>query len=338
MKKVKKIAVVLLSCLMIAGSIAGCGSKQVSQGDGSQASGGAQEEKAYKIGVVQLLEHSALDAAYQGFIDGLKELGFEEGKNIVIDYNNAQNEQANCQTIAAKLVNNNSDLILAIATPAAQAVANATKEIPILVTAVTDPADAKLVKDNKAPGTNVTGTSDLTPVREQIELITQLAPEAKTIGVMYTSSEANSVFQVNIAKEAAAELGLEVIEATVSSSNEIQQVAQSLVGRVDAVYIPTDNMLAAGMATVSMVLTPAKIPIIAGEEGMVGSGGLATYGINYYNLGKLTARQAAEILRDGKNPADMPIEYLEDLNFSLNEEIAAELGIEIPEELLAKLQ
>jgi putative ABC transport system substrate-binding protein len=339
MKKLSKIAVALLAGLMVVGSLAGCGKQEASQGAQPQApAGNAQEEKVFKIGVVQLLEHDALDASYKGFVDGLKEAGFEEGKNITIDYNNAQNEQANCQTIANKLVNNNADLILAIATPAAQAVANVTQDIPILVTAVTDPADAKLVKDNKAPGGNVTGTSDLTPVKEQIDLIKQIIPDVKTIGILYTSSESNSLFQVNLAKQAAANLGIEVIEGTVSSSNEIQQVAQSLVGKVEAIYVPTDNMMAAGMSTISMVMEPAKIPVIVGEEGMVANGGLATYGINYYNLGKLTAQQAVAILRDGKKPADMPIEYLTELNFSLNQEVADAIGVEIPAELLAKVK
>lgn len=336
MKRLSKLAAILLAGLMVAGSLAGCGSS-AGQGTTTKETTAAAE-KMYKIGVIQLVEHAALDASYQGFIDGLKEAGFEEGKNITIDFNNAQGEQANCQTIATKLVNDKNDLILAIATPAAQAVANVTKDIPILVTAVTDPADAKLVADNKAPGGNVSGTSDLTPVKEQIELIKQFVPDVKTIGVLYSSSEANSVFQVKLAKEAAAALGIEVIEGSVSSSNEIQQVAQSLVGKVQAFYIPTDNMLAAGMATVATVTNPAKIPVIVGEEGMVANGGLATYGINYYNLGKLTAVQAVAVLRDGKSTKDMPIEYLSDLNFTLNQAVADELGIQVPAELAAKIK
>lgn len=301
-----------------------------------EAEATSSDSANYKIGVIQLVEHSALDAAYQGFVDGLKELGYEDGKNLTVDYQNAQGDQSNCQTIATKLVNDQNDLILAIATPAAQAVANTTKDIPILVTAVTDPADSKLVASNEAPGNNVSGTSDLTPVKEQIDLIPQIVSGAKTVGIMYCSSEANSKFQVELAKAEAEVLGLEVVEGTVSNSNEIQQVVQSLVGKVDAIYIPTDNMLAAGMSTVVGVTNPAKIPVICGEEGMVTNGGTATYGINYYDLGKLTAAQAVSILVDGKNPAEMPIEYCSDCNLVLNQDAADKMGITFPQDLLDK--
>lgn len=291
------------------------------------------DAKVLKIGVIQLVEHPALDSSYKGFVDGLAEAGFVDGKNIVIDYQNAQGEQANCVTIANKLVNDKDDLILAIATPAAQAVANLTTEIPILVTAVTDPQSANLVKSNEKPDTNVSGTSDLTPVSAQISLLKKIVPNAKTVGLMYCSSEQNSVFQIEIAKKACAENGLEFIEGSVSNSNEIQQVTQSLVGKVDAIYIPTDNMLAAGMATVAMVANEAKLPVVVGEGGMVASGGLCTYGINYYELGKQTATQAVDILKNGANPKDMPIQYLEKCDFTKNENTEKALGITLPDNL-----
>lgn len=296
-------------------------------------SGCKEKDGKIKIGVIQLVEHPALDKSYQGFVDGLAEAGYKNGENIVIDYQNAQGEQANCVTIANKFVNDKDNLIFAIATPAAQAVANLTKKIPILVTAVTDPETAKLVKSNKKPETNVSGTSDLTPVAAQISLLKKIVPEAKTVGLLYCSSEANSIFQINIAKEACKSNGLEFIEGSVSSSNEIQQVTQSLVGKVDAFYIPTDNMLAAGIANVVMVANTAKLPTICGEDGMVISGGLATYGINYYELGKLTAKQAVKVLAENANPADMPIEYLEKFDFSYNKETANAIGITIPDNL-----
>ncbi|MEG2039405.1 MAG: ABC transporter substrate-binding protein [Oscillospiraceae bacterium] len=290
----------------------------------------------FKIGIVQLVEHPALDASYKGFVDGLKDAGLVEGTDFVLDYQNAQGEQANCQTIATKLVNDKSDLILAIATPAAQAVAATTSDIPVLVTAVTDPADAKLVKSNEVPGGNISGTSDLTPVAEQIKLLKELAPKTQKIAMLYCSSESNSKFQVELAKAAAEKLGIECIDATVSNSNEIQQVVESLIGKVDAIYAPTDNMIAAGMATVNMVAEPAKIPVIVGEEGMCKSGGLATYGINYYNLGKLTAKQAVKILKDGAKPAEMPIEYLTDCDLIINKTIADKLGVTVSAELSNK--
>ncbi len=286
-----------------------------------------------KIGVIQLVEHDALDASYRGFVDGLAEAGFVNGQNIKIDYQNAQGEQANCQTIAQKLINDKDDLILAIATPAAQAVANLTKNIPILVTAVTDPASAKLVKSNEMPGTNVSGTSDLTPVEAQINLIKKIVPDVKKIGFLYCSSEQNSYFQIDIAKKVCDKLGIDYVDATVSSTNEVQQVTQSLVGKVDAIYAPTDNMIAASMATVATVAIPAKLPVITGEEGMAMAGGLATYGINYYELGKQTAAQAVKILKGEAEPATMPIEYLETCNLTINEDMAKKIGISIPDNL-----
>lgn len=296
-------------------------------------SGCNEKDGKIKIGVIQLIEHSALDESYRGFVDGLAEAGYKNGENIVIDYQNAQGEQANCVTIANKFVNDKDNLIFAIATPAAQAVANLTKDIPILITAVTDPVTAKLVKSNEKPGTNVSGTSDLTPVAAQIALLKKIVPEAKTVGLLYCSSEANSIFQIDLAKEACKANGLNFLEGSVSNSNEIQQVTQSLVGKVDAFYVPTDNMLAAGMSNVAMVANTAKLPVICGEDGMVVSGGLATYGINYYELGKLTATQAVKVLRDGANPADMPIEYLEKFDFSYNKDTATAIGITIPDNL-----
>ena len=287
-------------------------------------------DKKIKIGVIQLVEHSALDANYKGFVDGLAEAGYVDGQNIKIDYHNAQGEQVNCVTIAEKLINDRDDLIFAIATPAAQAVANLTKDIPILISSVTDPESAKLVQKNTAPGGNVTGTSDLTPCAAQMELLKKIVPNAKTVGMLYCSSEQNSYFQVGLAKAACDKLGLKYIDGTVSNANEIQQVVTNLCGKVDVIYSPTDNMIAAGMTLVSQVANEKKIPTICGEEGMVKAGGLATYGINYYELGKQTAKMAVEILRDGKNPAEMPIEYLQNCDLTVNEETEKVLGITVP--------
>lgn len=291
---------------------------------------GCAKDNRIKIGVIQLVEHSALDADYKGFVDGLAEAGYVDGQNIKIDYHNAQGEQVNCVTIAEKLINDRDNLIFAIATPAAQAVANLTKDIPILVSSVTDPESAKLVQKNTAPGGNVSGTSDLTPCAAQMELLKRIVPDAKTVGMLYCSSEQNSYFQVGLAKAACDKLGLKYIDGTVSNANEIQQVVTNLCGKVDVIYAPTDNMIAAGMPLVSKVANENKIPVICGEEGMVNAGGLATYGINYYELGKLTAKMAVEILRDGKNPAEMPIEYLQSFDLKVNEETEKILGITVP--------
>lgn len=344
----KKKFLSLTLALTLAASLTACGSSTGTKEESSSTSetqgttvestteSTQSEDTVYKIGVCQLVQHDALDASYNGFIDGLKEAGFEEGKNLKIDYQNAQGEQANCATIASKLVNDQDDLILAIATPAAQAVANATSDIPIVITAVTDPAESGLVESNEAPGKNVTGTSDLNPITEQMDLLVKLVPDVKKVAVLYNSSESNSKIQADLAKEAGAKIGLEVTEATVSNSNEIQQVVQSLVGKVDAIYAPTDNMIAAGMATVAMVANENNLPIICGESGMVEAGGLATYGIDYYELGKLSGAQAAKILKGEATPAEMPIEYLDasKLQVSINEDVAKQLGIEIPADLV----
>ena len=289
-----------------------------------------------KIGVLQLIEHNALDSAYKGFVDGLKEAGYEDGKNIIIDYQNAQGEQANCITIGQKFINDKSDLILAIATPAAQAIANMTKDIPILITAVTDPADSKLVADNNAPGGNVTGTSDLTPVEAQIELLKEIIPNVKTVGLLYCSSEQNSVFQINIAKKKLDAMGIKYIDIAISNLNEIQQVIQNVVGKVEAIYTPTDNMIANGMATVALMTEPAKLPVICGEGGMTMLGGTATYGINYYELGKLTSTQAVSILKGDKKTAEMPIEYLQKFDLVVNTNMIESIGLTIPESLYNK--
>lgn len=286
----------------------------------------AGDEKTYKIGVLQLTEHAALDASNQGFVAALDDSGI----SYEIDQQNAQNDQSACQTIAAKLVADGDDLILAIATPAAQAAAAETEEIPIVVTAVTDPADSGLVASNDAPGGNVTGTSDLTPVKEQMELLTKLLPDAKKVGILYCTAEANSVIQAEMAESACKDNGLESEIYTVSNSNEIQQVVESMVGNVDVIYAPTDNTIAAGMTTVSMVATDNNLPIICGESGMVDNGGLATYGIDYYQLGYMAGEQAVKILKGEATAAETPIGYLsaDKCELSINQEAADQLGID----------
>lgn len=320
----KKSTLVIAAVSMMAAMFTSCTKKSATK---------KSADKIPTIGIIQLVEHVALDANCKGFIDGLAEEGFIDKQTVNIDFQNAQGEQANCVTIAQKFVNNRADLIFAIATPAAQAAANLTKKIPIVVSSVTDPESAKLVKSNSMPGTNVTGTSDLTPCAAQINLLKTLVPDVKNVGMLYCSNEQNSYFQIALAKAECDKLGISYTDYTVSSTNEIQQVVQSAVGKVDAIYSPTDNMIASAMINVSQVTTPAKIPVIVGEEGMCANGGLATYGLNYYELGKQTAKMAAKILRGESEPKDMPIEYLSTCNLTINEEVAKAIGITIPEEL-----
>lgn len=343
-KLMKKVLSVLLTMGLVVSMMAGCGSNEsgnteapteakteeaanTAETDADEATDAQADGETYKIGVIQYVQHDALDASNEGFFAALDEAGIK----YEADQQNAAGEAASCQTIGETLVNNGSDLIFAIATPAAQTVAGLTTEIPVVLTAVTDPADSGLVASNDAPGGNVTGTSDLTPVKEQIDLLKQILPEAKTVGVLYCSAESNSVLQANMAKEACEAAGLEPADYTVSNSNEIQTVVESMVGKVDAIYAPTDNMIAAGMATVSMIANDNKIPIICGEEGMVNEGGLATYGINYYELGYKAGQMAIRILTEGANPAEMPIEYLstEECSLKVNQDTADTLGLDV---------
>nr|WP_314638481.1 ABC transporter substrate-binding protein [uncultured Olsenella sp.] len=288
---------------------------------------GTGSKGGYKIGVLQLTEHAALDAANAGFVRALD----ESGLSYTIDQQNAQNDQSACQTIASKLVNDGDDLILAIGTPAAQAVAGATDQIPVIGTAITDFAASGLVASNDAPGGNVTGSSDLTPVEDQFDLLVKLIPSAKKVGLLYCTAESNSDVQVALAEAAASARGLEAVRFSVSSSNEIQQVVESMVGKVDVAYAPTDNTIAAGMSTVSMVAIEHKLPVIVGEQGMVDNGGLATYGINYDQLGYKAGQMAVKVLKGEAKPAEMPIEYLaaEDCTLATNQATADAIGVDL---------
>ena len=338
MKKTKKIMALVMAGLMAA-SMTACQTKTEPQPTGGQESESASAEaqagteapaaagKTYKIGIIQLTQHAALDKTNEGFVAALKDAGLD----CEIDQQNASGDQSACQTIAETLVNNGNDLIFAIATPAAQAVAGVTETIPILCSAVTDPAASGLVESNEKPNCNVSGTSDLTPVKEQIDLMQKIMPDVKSVGLLYCSAESNSVLQIDMAKEALETAGIAYKDYTVSSSNEIQTVVESMVGNVDCIYAPTDNMIAAGMTTVAMVANENKIPVICGEEGMVDAGGLATYGIDYYQLGYMAGEQAVDILTKGADIKEMPIGYLDASKCALkiNEETAAELGINV---------
>lgn len=330
MKRVKKALMLGLSLVLTMSMLTGCGTKEDFATMG--------KDGAIKIGVSQFVTHDALDASYKGFVDGLSEAGYVDGENIKIDYQNASGDQSNCTTIAQKLVTDDNDLILAIATNAAQACANATSEIPILITAVTDPEATGLVESNEAPGGNVSGTSDLTPVAEQMKLLKRILPEAKKVAILYCSSEVNSQIQAEMAVKEAENLGLEAVHATVSASTEIQQVIESLIDKVDAIYAPTDNMIASGMATVAMIANENNLPVIVGEEGMLSEGGLATYGINYYELGKQTAAQAVKIIENKAKIESMPIEYInaDNVKLKINEEVATQLGVTFPDDVLAE--
>ena len=307
----------------IALGLAGCSGEQ---GAGS-GSGSAAASGSYRIGVLQLTQHAALDAANEGFIAALDEAGID----YEADQQNASNDQNACQTIAQTFVNDGCDLILAIATPAAQAVLGATQDIPVVGTAITDFAASGLVDSNDAPGGNLTGTSDMNPVEDQIALLQQLIPDASTVGLLFCTAESNSEIQIEMAEEALDAAGIGHERFTVSSSNEIQSVVETMVGQVDVVYAPTDNTIAAAMTQVASIANAASVPTICGEVGMVEAGGLASVSINYYELGYRAGEMAVEILTEGADPAEMPIETMdaEDCDLVYNQATADEIGIDV---------
>ncbi len=317
-------ALALTAC----GGSGGSGVGAESEGAGSGAESAASGE-SYSIGVSQLVSHPSLDAALAGFEQGLEDSGLD----VSVDVQNAQGEQATASTIAGTFASGDVDLVLAIATPAAQAAAQAVTDIPVLFTAVTDPVSAKLVASNEAPGGNVTGTSDANPVLEQLTLLTELDPEARRVGIVYSSGEANSEVQVEWAQEAAAELGLEIVEAAVSNSSEVQQAANSLAD-VDALYVPTDNAVVTSLEALIGVAQDRQIPLIPAEGDSVARGGVATYGISYEKLGAQTAEMAVRILTEGADPAAMPVETLSQPELYVNPTAAESMGVEIPQSIL----
>lgn len=295
--------------------------------------GGNIKADVKKIGIVQIVEHPSLNTIRESMIDELAALGFVDSENIAVDYQNAQGDQTNLKTICQKFANHEYDLIIAIATPSAQAAAGETTEIPVLFSACTDPVGSGLVENLEKPGQNVTGTSDAVSAEQIMELAVRITPGIKKIGALYNSSETNSVSVINDLKAYAERNGMTVVEATVTNSSEVQQAVQSLVGKVDAIFSPIDNTVASAMPVVAQVTRKAKIPMYVGADSMVKDGGLATYGVNYVTLGRETAKMAAEIL-NGKKAGDLPVKMIADFEIYLNLETAETIGVTIPGEVL----
>lgn len=318
----KKISMVLLS-LIVASAFVGC-----NEGDKTSST----KKTEYNIGISQLVQHPALDSAREGFIEGLKEKGYEEGKNIKIDYQNAQGDNPTSQTIAQKFTSEKKDLILAIATTSAQAVYNSTKEIPTVFTAVTDPVSAGIAKDWKSSGTNMTGVSDMVPIDKQLELLLKLKPEIKNIGVIYNTSETNSVVQVEELKKEASKLNISVKEIGITNVNEINQNLSAVIKDIEALYTPTDNTVASAYDLVGQIAVKNNVAILGAEEAIVAKGGLCSIGIDYFKLGKETGYKAAEIL-EGKKPEEIEITTLSDMTIVINTDVANKLNISIPSDL-----
>ncbi|MBE5776820.1 MAG: ABC transporter substrate-binding protein [Clostridiales bacterium] len=327
MKKLFAILMAVILCLVMTG----CAKQPAAQPTEAPAD-------LPKVGVIQLVTHVALDAACEGFVQGLADNGYKAGETVQLDLQNGQADSSNLATIADQFVANDMDLVLAIGTGAAQTMAGKTTEIPILGTAITDYEVAKLVESNEKPGFNVSGTSDMNPVADQIALLLEIVPEAQTVGVIYTSSEDNSILQAQMAKEAIEAAGKTYVEVTVTNSNDVQQGMQELCGKCDAVYIPTDNVLASSMPIVYGVAVEAGKVVIPGESGMCMAGGTATLGIDYYKLGYQTGVMAADILKNGTDVSTIPIQMATGFDYCFNATMCKELGIEIPEKYQAYAQ
>ncbi len=330
--KRRLLAIVIM--LLMAVVLWGCSSgEEASNDEGNKKV--VQDDEIFKIGISQLAEHPALDGSREGFIDGLASKGFIDGDNISIDFQNAQGDIPTTQLIAQNLVSQEMDMIFAIATPAAQSAFNTTKEIPILITAVTDPVEAGLADSWESSNTNVTGTSDATPVKEQFALLQELVPKASKVGIIYNTSEVNSEIQVEKATEVAEELGIEIISSGVTNANEIPQALDALVEKVDVLYIPTDNLVASSMPLIVNKTNEKNIPVIGAERAHVEAGALATEGIDYYELGFQTGLMAVEII-NGKEPTELPVSTMEEYKLIINEDSAQILKINIPESLKEK--
>ncbi|HEM3694980.1 TPA: peptide ABC transporter substrate-binding protein [Streptococcus suis] len=297
-----------------------------------QSSQSASSEKV-KIGVLQFVTHDSLDEIYKGIKAGLEEGGYSTTDNLEIDFMNAEADQSQVQTMSKKLVDNGNELLIGIATPAAQGLANATTELPIIMGAVTDPVGANLVTDLKNPGGNITGVSDQTPVADAVSLIKEITPDAKTIGVLYSSNEDNSKIQVAEFKAAAEEAGYTVLEYAVASSNELASTVEVATSKTDVLFTPVDNTVASAFSTVVSVANKTKTPIFTSVEDMVEGGGIASVTLSQYDLGVATGKMAAKIL-DGANPGDTPVQIFNEGTIVVNQKVAKELGITLSDDVI----
>lgn len=339
MRKLSKVMSVAMAAAMVM-SMTACGSGNETTQEPSTDSAATTSEsaedvagKVYNIGICQQLEHPALDAATEGFQAALKD---KLGDNVTFDVQNAQNEQANAATIANNFVASDVDLILANATTALQACAAATTDIPIIGTSVTDYATALEIDDwTGVTGRNISGTSDLAPLDEQENMLVELFPEAKNVAILYCSAEPNSKFQATKFEEYLDEDGISYKEFTASDSNDIGSVVQSAIEYADVIYIPTDNTMAQNTEAINNITLPAKVPVVAGEEGICSGCGVATLSISYYDIGYRAGEMAYEILVNGADVTTMDVEYAPQVVKEYNKSIADELGITIPEDYVA---
>ena len=318
---------ILLSSILVGMSLLSA----CSNGNGNSLS----QEKMVNIGISQIASHPALDLAREGFIEALNSKGFKEGDNLNLEIQNAEGDIATSQMISQSFISNSKDLIFAVGTPAAQVAFNTTKDIPIITTAVTDAVKAGLVKSKDKSGTNVAGTSDAVPIDKQLKLIQEIVKDVKSIGVLYNTSEVNSEIQINELKELAKKNNIEVIEKGVNSVNDISQGLDSILGNIDVLYTPADNMIASSMSIIASKAIDKKIPIMGAEEAHVKGGALITEGINYKKLGFEAGLMAVDVL-EGKDIKELSIKTLEETELVINEDTLKKLSINIDEDIMKR--
>ncbi len=325
-KLVKKITAVAVTGVLVASALAGC--SQAGKDDSNTPA-----KTSFNIGICQLVQHPALDEATKGFKDKLTALGEENGITFNFDEQNASGEATNCTTITSKFVSDKVDLIMANATDAMAAASQATADIPIVATSITDYATGLGISDwTGKTGFNVTGSSDLAPLADQAAMIKELFPDAKSVGILYCSAEKNSKYQSDVIQKEIAALGMTTKEYTFVDTNDVSAVTQQIVtDKCDVVFVPTDNTAASNTEAINNILEPAKIPVIAGEEGICKGCGVATLSISYYSIGEAAGQMAYDILVNGQNPGDMEIQYATDLTKKYVADRAEKLGVTVPE-------
>ena len=334
MKKIVSLA----TAMVLAFSLVGCGTdaaakKEAEKTEATETATTSDSDKVYNVGVIQLVQHPALDKATEGFKDALEE---KLGDKVQITVENASGDIPTCATIANSFVSDNMDLIMANATPALQAAQTATNSIPVVATSITDYASALDIKDWKgATGINVTGTSDLAPLDGQAEMLHELFPDAKEVGIIYCSGEVNSLYQAKTITESLKSYGYNVTEYTFSDSSDVGTVTQSACGSSDVIYVPTDNVAANAAETINNIAITEKVPIVAGEEGICKGCGVATLSISYYDIGYAAGLMAYDILANGADPASMDIQCATEFTKEYNPKIAEELGIKLPDDYVA---
>ena len=327
--KLRKILALACSCAVALGAFTACGVKDDEGGSG--ANGG---DKVYKIGIVQIMEHTSLNTIRDAVVDRLAELGYKDGENCEIDLQQANNESTTVQQILDQFKADGSDIIVAITTPCAQLAAPYSEEIPVVFSAVTDPVAANLVDSLESTGGNITGTSDTLAIDKILDFALEMKPDIKTLGFLYNTGEDNSVSCLESVKAYCEDKGIEVVEGAATNTSEVQEAAQTLASKCDAVFSPNDNTIAGAMGTVAEVMNSAKVPMFVGADSMVMDGGLGTVGIEYSDLGKETANMVADILSGKKKASEIPVKvFNEDLSTYINKTTAEAIGIEIPESI-----